>query len=244
MALILVTGASGGLGLASATSLADLGHDVVLHARSAERLRDRALLARMHDVVFGDLSSLDATVRVAERANENGVFDAVIHNAGVLRGPEVLAVNTIAPYVLTAMMTSRRSIYLSSSMHSSGATDLSAGSLFDTHGSRHPYEDSKLYVTTLAMAVAARRPDMLSHAVDPGWVPTRMGGSGASDSIDEGHLTQKWLATADATEIAPRTGGYWYHRATRNPHRATRDSEFQSALLGRLETLTGLAMPQ
>ena len=58
---------------------------------------------------------------------------------------------------------------------------------------------------------------MLSHAVDPGWVPTRMGGAGAPDSLAEGHVTQDWLATADQDEIVPRTGGYWYHRADAQP---------------------------
>lgn len=243
MALILVTGASTGLGLASATTLADQGHDVVLHARSAERLGDHSVLAQMHAVVYGDLSSLEATVEVAEGAKEIGIFDAVIHNAGVLRGPDVLAVNTLAPYVLTALMNPRRSIYLSSSMHHSGSIDLGEGTLFDTHGRRHPYADSKLYVTTLAMAVAARRPDMLSHAVDPGWVPTRMGGAGATDSLAEGHLTQVWLATAQESEIVPGTGGYWYHQRTHTPHRATRDPDFQSEILGRLEASTGLVLP-
>ena len=244
MGLMLVTGASAGLGLASVTALAEQGHDVVLHARSSERIRDHTVLARMYDVVYGDLSSLETTVRVAERANEIGVFDAVIHNAGVLRGPDVLAVNTIAPFVLTALMTPpRRSIYLSSSMHSSGSTELGDAAGFDVQGRRRPYEDSKLYVTTLAMTVAARRPDMLSHAVDPGWVPTRMGGAGATDSIAEGHFTQEWLSTADETEIVPRTRGYWYHRATRSPHPATRDLQFQSELLRRLEASTGLVLP-
>lgn len=244
MALILITGASAGLGRASVTALIDQGHDVVLHARSAERIGDDSILARTHDVLYGDLSSLSATVQVAQRANEIGVFDAVIHNAGVLRGPEVLAVNTIAPFVLTALMAPRRSVYLSSSMHFSGSTDLGTEELFDVRSRGRPYEDSKLYVTTLAMAVAARHPDMVSHAVDPGWVPTRMGGAGAPDSLAEGHLTQTWLATADETEIAPRTGGYWYHRATRSPHRASRDAHFQSDLVRALEKSTGLVLPQ
>lgn len=243
MALVLITGASAGLGRASVTGLVDQGHDVVLHARSAERIGDDTVLSRAHDVLYGDLSSLSATVQVAERANEIGVFDAVIHNAGVLRGPEVLAVNTIAPFVLTALMAPRRSVYLSSSMHFSGSTDLGVADVFDVRGRRRPYEDSKLYITTLAMAAAARCPDMLSHAVDPGWVPTRMGGVGAPDSIAEGHLTQTWLATACEAEIVPRTGGYWYHRATRSPHRASRDAHFQSDLVRALERSTGFVLP-
>ena len=93
MALVLVTGASTGLGLATVRQLADAGHDVVLHARNPGRRR-------------------------------------------------------------------------------------------------RTYDDSKLYVTTLAMALARIRTDALAHAVDPGWVPTRMGGPAASDSLEEGHRTQ------------------------------------------------------
>jgi NAD(P)-dependent dehydrogenase (short-subunit alcohol dehydrogenase family) len=73
-------------------------------------------------------------------------------------------------------------------MHMSGSTDLNA-KLF-TRNSRTTYADSKLYVTAFALAVAARRPDVMAHAVDPGWVPTRMGGPSASDDFDEGHRTQ------------------------------------------------------
>jgi NAD(P)-dependent dehydrogenase (short-subunit alcohol dehydrogenase family) len=42
----------------------------------------------------------------------------------------------------------------------------------------------EVYVTALAYAVARRWPDVLSNAVDPGWVPTKMGGPGATSSLD------------------------------------------------------------
>ncbi|WP_415125038.1 hypothetical protein [Microbacterium sp.] len=71
------------------------------------------------------------------------------------------------------------------------------------------------YVLTAATALARRWPDVLAHAVDPGWVPTRMGGRSAPDSLDEGRRTQEWLAAADAEAITPRTGGYWCHLAAR-----------------------------
>ncbi|TDO51716.1 hypothetical protein EV643_103455 [Kribbella sp. VKM Ac-2527] len=68
-----------------------------------------------------------ALIQLAHQANELGRFDAVIHNAGILNGPDVLAVNIVAPYVLTAMMTpSDRTIFLSSSMHTGGSADLSS----------------------------------------------------------------------------------------------------------------------
>ena len=59
------------------------------------------------------------------------------------------------------------------------------------------YCDSKLLVTTLAAAVARHWPDVRSNAVDPGWVPTRMGGPHATDDLALGHDTQVWLATSD-----------------------------------------------
>jgi NAD(P)-dependent dehydrogenase (short-subunit alcohol dehydrogenase family) len=55
MALILVTGASAGLGLAAASSLASAGHDVVIHARRPERATEREILSAMREVVYGDL---------------------------------------------------------------------------------------------------------------------------------------------------------------------------------------------
>lgn len=242
MALILVTGASTGLGLATASSLSDLGHAVVLHARGAERVDGNAAVKRMHATVFADLSRVDAVVDLADSLNELGPFDAVIHNAGVLRGPDVLAVNTVAPYVLTALMhPPRRAIYLSSSMHRSGRARLDALSSDEPTRLGRSYEDSKLYVTALALAIA-RRSAVLSHAVDPGWVPTRMGGPGAPDSLEAGHRTQEWLATADEAEIDPRTGGYWYHQGPGDPHPAARDEDFQAELLVRLAERTGIPL--
>ncbi len=243
MSLILVTGASTGLGLASAAALADQGHDVVLHARTPGRLEDRTLLGRVRADVYADLADLESVERLAEEVNAIGRLDAVIHNAGVMHGPDVYATNVVAPYVLTARLTSpRRSIYLSSSMHRSGSVDLQRVD-FATSAGRQSYETSKLYVTALAMALARRGgPDSVAHAVDPGWVPTRMGGRGAPDSIERGHETQDWLATGNASGITPATGGYWYHRSTSDPHPATRDPCFQDDLLDRLELATRISL--
>lgn len=231
---ILVTGAATGLGLAAARELIAAGHRVVVHARTPDRLPPD-LRGAAADAVFADLASLDQTTKLVDRVNGAGTFDAVIHNAGILDGPDVFTVNVVAPYVLAASMTPpARTIVLSSSMHLSGSADPET---------RQPsYSDSKLQVTALAMALARRRPDTVAHAVDPGWVPTRMGGPGASDDLDEGHRTQVWLATADLDEVDPRTGGYWYHRAPRRPHPATLDTGFQDALLARLASVTGVTL--
>jgi NAD(P)-dependent dehydrogenase (short-subunit alcohol dehydrogenase family) len=240
LALVLVTGASTGLGLATALELADHGHDVVLHARRRDRLDGVGAAAdRVRGVVLGDLAEHEEVSDVADQANSFGRFDAVVHNAGTMDGPDVVAVNVLAPYQLTASMPlPARAIFLSSSMHLSGRPDVH---LVDGRGGT--YSDSKLLVTTFALALAARRPTVLSHAVDPGWVPTRMGGASAPDDLAEGHRTQAWLATAPETELSPRTGGYWHHRAAIRPHPAALDDAFQQELLDALAARTGRALP-
>jgi hypothetical protein len=88
------------------------------------------------------------------------------------------------------------------------------------------------------MAVARLWTDVLSNAVDPGWVPTRMGGPGAPDDLRLGHLTQEWLATSE-DPAAQTSGGYWHHQRRTEPHPAVRDRPFQDELLEDLAGFTG-----
>jgi len=239
VARILITGSSDGLGRAAAAALLDDGHSVVVHVRTPERLAAvRDLLDRGAQAVVGDLAKLDEVRGLAEQANALGRFDAVIHNAGVFSGPALLPVNVVAPFVLTAEMERpERLIYLSSGMHRGGYPDLDG---VDWSGARvsRSYSDSKLFVTALAAAVARLWPEVYSNAVDPGWVPTRMGGPGAPGDLRLGHVTQAWLAVSDNPE-ALTSGGYWHHRATREPHQAVHDRHFQAALLSSLADYTG-----
>ncbi|MEV4360707.1 SDR family NAD(P)-dependent oxidoreductase [Nonomuraea sp. NPDC049625] len=236
MALILVTGASTGLGRDTANALADGGHDVVIHVRNRARLTGADGTARWKDVVIGDLAELDEIHDVARQARRFGRFDAVIHNAGTMRSPEAGIVNTVAPYMLTVLMDKPGTlIYLSSAMHRSGSTDLRR-----LGTGTASYSDSKLWVTTLALAVASRWEGTSSHAVDPGWVPTRMGGAGAPDDLAAGHQTQVWLATHH--DVRPGTGGYWHHRQVQTPHPASQDEDFQDRLIRALESHTGVPL--
>ncbi len=239
MARVLVTGSADGLGLAAARSLLDDGHDVVVHARTKERLEAlRDLLDRGAAGVVGDLSDLDEMRGLAEQANDLGQLDAVIHNAGVLRGPQVLPVNVVAPYVLTALIhRPQRLVYLSSNMHRGGRAALAG---MDWSGGRATgsYSDSKLFVTALTMAVARIWPDVCSNAVNPGWVPTKMGGAGAPDDLELGRVTQTWLATSDDPQ-ARTSGGYWFHQRREDPAPSVHDVSFQNQLLDELAGFTG-----
>ena len=239
MARIFITGSADGLGRASAQALLKAGHEVVVHARSENRLAAvREIVETGAESVVGDLADLEETRGIAEQVNGLGRMDAVIHNAGVVSGSQVLPVNVVAPYLLTALIRlPRRLVYLSSDMHQGGRPDV-AGMDWSGHQRTGSYSDSKLFVTTLALAVARLCPNVLSNAVDPGWVPTKMGGAGAPDDLELGHRTQEWLASSDDAE-ARSTGGYWHHQQRRSPHPAADDIQFQDELLTALAHVTG-----
>lgn len=242
MARVFITGSADGLGRLAAETLLAQGDEVIVHVRSAARRSAVAsLVARGARVVVGDFASPAETKGVAEQVRDIGHVTAVIHNAGVYSSPTVLTVNVVAPYLLTALLPRpERLVYLSSGMHHGGRPKLDG---MEWTGARPTgsYSDSKLFVTALAFAVARRWPDVLSNAVDPGWVPTKMGGPGAPDDLRLGHATQEWLATSDEA-AAKTTGGYWFHKQRRDPHPSARDVGFQDRLLAELADATGVAL--
>jgi NAD(P)-dependent dehydrogenase (short-subunit alcohol dehydrogenase family) len=255
MAQVLITGSSDGLGLMAAELLVHVGHAVTLHARSDRRAGDarRALPAAEH-VVVGDLASIEETRRLADQANVLGHYDAVIHNAGVgYREPSrvetvdglshVFAVNVLAPYLLTALITPpSRLVYLSSGMHRSGNPELDDLQWVGRRwNGAQAYADSKLFDVVLAFAVARRWPGVLSNALEPGWVPTKMGGPGAPDDLSLAAVTQVWLAVSD-DPAATVTGSYFYHQQPRDLHPAARSVELQGSLLDVCAELTGVAL--
>jgi NAD(P)-dependent dehydrogenase (short-subunit alcohol dehydrogenase family) len=255
MARIFITGSTDGLGRAAARSLLDGGHEVVLHARSNERASALAdLVPQASGIAVGDLRSATETRRVADQVNAIGRMDTVIHNAGIYRAPDrgptpeghavILAVNTLAPFMLTALIERPdRLIYLSSGLHRGGE-----GSLRDLDWIRRAwdparaYAESKLHVVALAFLLARRWPKVLSNAVDPGWVRTRMGGASAPVDIDTGQHTQSWLAVTTDPE-AMVSGCYWHHLKPEQPAAEARDVVFQDELVARLQELTGVALP-
>lgn len=243
MARIFITGSADGLGKLSAVSLLKQGHEVVLHARNPERARHaKQMVPGAEHVVVGDLSSIEGAKNAADEANALGPFDAVIHNAGVYQAPPrgIFYINTIAPYVLTCLLQKpTRLIYLSSSLHLHGHVNLDH---FKKDVSRMSYSDSKLYVVMLCMAVARKWPEVYANAVDPGWVPTKMGGPSAPDDLQQGYETQTWLAVSDERG-AKVSGRYFYHRTESRHNPQADDVMLQEQFLDQCRALTGIPFP-
>lgn len=193
VARVFIMGSSDGLGLMAAKLLIEQGHDVVLHGRNDERCRDALAAAPgARDAVLGDLATIAGAKSVADAVNKLGRFNAVIHNAGIgyreprrveteSRVPSVFAINVLAPYILTALIEKPdRLIYLSSGMHH-GVHPRMDDLLWRKRSwnGASAYAESKLCDVLLAFAVARRWKSVLSSALEPGWVPTKMGGASA-----------------------------------------------------------------
>jgi NAD(P)-dependent dehydrogenase (short-subunit alcohol dehydrogenase family) len=211
-----------------------------VHARSRERAASvSGLLDRGAHLLVADLSSREEVLAAVRELNAGPALDAVVHNAGVLRGPDVLPVNVVAPYLMTALLPApRRHVYLSSGMHRGGNPDLEG---LDWNGTGADYSSSKLLVTVLSAAVARSwGPGVLADAVDPGWVATKMGGAGAPDDFVLGHRTQEDLVTDPRRTVG---GGYWHHGRQQQPHPAVGDPDLQRRLLEALAETTGVVLP-
>lgn len=238
MARIFITGSADGLGLLAAKHLVQEGHQVVLHARNENRGNDAlGLVPDAEMVLTADLADVEEVIQLAEKANAVGRFNAVIHNAGVYRasGDLIFRINTLAPYILTCLMNRpERLIYLSSGLHMQGDSRLSG---FDA--GRISYSDSKLHMVLLAKAVARKWTGVYANALDPGWVPTKMGGAGAPDSLEKGYQTQTWLAVSNEKEALVK-GCYFYHKKEKHHLPEADDEEVQERFLKLCEVACGV----
>jgi NAD(P)-dependent dehydrogenase (short-subunit alcohol dehydrogenase family) len=255
MSRIFISGSSTGLGLMAGELLIDQGHQVVLHARNSARADDaKRAQPGAEAIVEGDLDTIAGAKQVAARVNDLGRFDAVIHNAavGYREGhhrtadglPHVFAINTLSAYILTALIERpQRLVYLSSGMHRHA--DANLDDILWTRrrwNGSDAYAESKLHDAMLAFAVARRWPDVLSNSLEPGWVPTKMGGPGAPDDMDQAYLTQAWLAAGKEPKTKV-TGRYFYHLSPLAPNPQAKSAALQDRLIAICAELSGVLLP-
>ncbi|KAF1917205.1 hypothetical protein BDU57DRAFT_259482 [Ampelomyces quisqualis] len=257
MARIFITGSSDGLGAKVAQRLIKNGHSVVLHGRNAQRAKDATeACPGAVTAVTGDLSSIAETKGVAEQINKLGQFDCVIHNAGLYRGPfrktsegipALAAVNTMAPYILTALITKpKRLVFLSSGLHFSGSTNMDdvlwlqrGESQYNEHAA---YNASKLHNVLFAKAFARRWPDVTTSSLDPGWMPTKMGGESASGDFEDSIASYVMLAEGEEA-AAKRSGSYFTPGKKEDiPHKIADDVYAQDQLLQICAEVSGVKL--
>ncbi len=255
MSRIFISGSSTGLGLMVGELLVQQGHEVVLHARNAARAEDaRRALPQAESVVEGDLDTIAGSKALAGRVNALGRFDAVVHNAAVGYReshvltkdglPHVFAINTLSAYILTALIERpKRLVYLSSGMHHHVDANLEdilwKKRRWDGSAA---YAESKLHDAMLAFAVARRWSNVSSNALEPGWVPTKMGGRGAPDDMGQAHLTQAWLASGDDPK-SQVTGKYFYHLKRMEANSQAHNPVLQDRLIAICAELSGVTLP-
>lgn len=247
--VVLVTGATSGLGRHAAERLAGLGASVLLLARDAEkaeRVRDEIAAQTGRDdveVVLADLTDLDAVRRTGQRLRqERDRLDVLVHNAGAMfderaetsDGVErTVALHVVGPHVLTTELlpllraAGGRVVTVSSGGMYSVPLDV------DTIESPHDYAPSRAYArakraqVALTREWAARVPAVGFHAMHPGWVDT----PGVATSLPRfrrimGPLLRDVEQGADtivwlaAREDLPEPSGtFWHDRRPRSAHK-------------------------
>ncbi len=173
--IILLTGATDGIGFETSKILASQGHTLLLHGRSEDKLtKTKEALTQVNSTASistyrADLSNLkDVVTMAASVKQEHDTIDVLINNAGVYVTPEPITstgydvrfmVNTIAPYVLSLrllplMNSQSRIINLSSAAQAPVNLDALKGHYTLSDG--EAYAQSKLAITQWSFELAKK----------------------------------------------------------------------------------------
>jgi NAD(P)-dependent dehydrogenase (short-subunit alcohol dehydrogenase family) len=219
----LVSGGNRGIGLEVCRQLDERGYTVVMGSRDGEKGRIAAeglewnVIPQQLDVA--DAGSVDRMAAFIEE--EFGQLDILVNNAGISndegqrgvdadldRVKESLEANLFGAWRLCEMAIPlmRRNGY-------GRIVNVSTGlaALEDMGGGSPGYRVSKTALNALTRILASelRGSGILVNAINPGWVQTDMGGSGATRSVEEGAEALVWAATLPNS--GP-TGGFFQDR--------------------------------
>lgn len=210
---LLVTGGNRGIGLAIAKSLKQLGMDVTIGSRS--RADGVAAIAGTGiscvELDVSETRSIDAAIASA------GPFDVLVNNAGVLFQEPMLAHPDEFEQSMQVMVEGPYRLIRACAPHMTSQgygriVNISSGWGAFAEGITAPsaYGVAKAALNALTLALSHQLPKSVKiNSMCPGWVSTRMGGSSAPRTPEEGADTAIWLATLP--ESGP-TGGFFRNR--------------------------------
>jgi NAD(P)-dependent dehydrogenase (short-subunit alcohol dehydrogenase family) len=193
--LIVVTGATRGIGRAAAIELARRGAEVVVVGRERERVNAVArdahatgAAAPIHTQV-ADLSLMsEVRALAAELRERHERIDVLANNAGALFGSrkvtaegfeQTFALNHLAPFLLTNLLRDRlaggRVVTTASDAHEGGRLDLDDLQSETSYSAMRVYGTSKLCNILFTFELATRAPELHATCFHPGVVRTGFG---------------------------------------------------------------------
>lgn len=261
---ILLTGATDGIGLETAKLLVSQGHKVLLHGRSANKLKAVAeTLTKLTadasiETYLADLSDLDAVKALAEEVTaKHDHLDVLINNAGIFKTRETVTkdgldvrfvVNTIAPYLLTnallpLLSKDARVVNLSSAAQA--PVDLNALAGQQRLDDMAAYSQSKLALTIWSQHMASAHPE------GPIFVAVNPGSLLASKMVEEGFglagsdlgIGADILARAALSDEFTNASGQYYDNDSKrfaSPHADARNEVKKNELIHAIETMINL----
>jgi NAD(P)-dependent dehydrogenase (short-subunit alcohol dehydrogenase family) len=268
--VVLVTGATSGIGLAAATAFAGLGARVQLTARDPARGEHARAQSGAERVWDCDISSLRSVRDFARRFRaEQPELHVLVNNAGLLANERQLSVdgfelafatNVLGPFLLTGLLVPALEAAPPASVVnvSSGGMYTARLSTSDLQTEHHDYDGAAVYARHKRMQVVLselwnerlRDRGVRAHSMHPGWVDT----PGLERSLprfhklmkpalrspEEGADTIVWLAASEHPG-----GRFWHDREQRPTHvlPRTRDDEAErTRLWTECVRLTGLEL--
>ncbi|HSZ04949.1 MAG TPA: SDR family oxidoreductase [Solirubrobacteraceae bacterium] len=195
MTLVLITGATRGIGQAAAIEIARQGAEVALVGRDAERVKDVAQQARaagggapVHEHVADLMLMADVRALAEDVRGRYEHIDVLANNAGALFASRQLtseglertfALNHLAPFLLTNLLRDRvtggRVVTTASDAHTSGRLDLDDLQSEKGYAAMRVYGTSKLCNILFTRELARRAPELHANCFHPGVVRTGFG---------------------------------------------------------------------